>query len=186
MAVEIARRRFTVEEYERMGETGILGPQDRVELIDGEVVQKVTISPRHAACVDALAHLFHVAVGDRAVIRVQNPVRLGRHDEPEPDLAVLRPPLAHYRDRHPTPADTLLVIEVGDASLPVDRSVKLPRYGRFGVPEAWIVDLEAGSIEVYRTPTLRGYQDVERVAADGTVSIQAFPTVTLAVRDILG
>ncbi|HEV8676686.1 MAG TPA: Uma2 family endonuclease, partial [Methylomirabilota bacterium] len=183
---EIARRRFTVEEYERMGETGILGPQDRVELIDGEVVQKVTISPRHAACVTALDRVFQFALGDRAVIRVQNPVRLGRHDEPEPDLAVLRPPLVRYRDRHPAPADTLLVIEVGDASLTIDRKVKLPRYAHFGIPETWIIDLEADCIEVCRTPGLRGYRDVERVASPRMVSVQAFPDLTLAARDILG
>ena len=186
MATEIARRRFTVEEYYRMAEAGILGPGDRVELIGGEIVEKMAISPRHAACVDALARLLQRALGDRAVIRVQNPVRLGRHDEPEPDVAVLRPPLAQYRDRHPGPGDVLLIVGVADTSLAYDRDVKLPLYARVGIPEAWLVDLDGNAIDVHRTPTLRGYRDSQRLARGGTVTLHAFPDVALAVREILG
>ncbi len=186
MATEIARRRFTVEEYYRMAEAGILGPGDRVELIDGVVVEMTRIGPAHAACVTALTYLLQAATGIRAVVRVQNPLRLGRYDEPEPDLALLRPPLATYRTRHPGPEDTLLVIEVSDTSLRYDREVKLPLYARSRIPEAWSVDLDGEAVERYRTPTPRGYGEPERLARDGVVTLHAFPDVALAVRDILG
>lgn len=186
MAIEIARRRFTVEEYYRMGEAGILSPDDRVELIGGEVVQMTPIGARHAACVAALTRLLQALPGDHAVIWVQNPLRLGLHDEPQPDLAILRPPLARYRVRHPGPEEVLLVVEVSDTTLAYDRGVKLPMYATAGVPEVWIVDLEGEAVEVYRTPTAGRYRETERVPRGGQPSPRAFPELRLAVDEILG
>jgi Uma2 family endonuclease len=182
MPTQIARRRFTVEEYYRMAEAGILGPGDRVELIGGEVIEKVTIGPRPAACVRALSYALQPALGARAIVQVQSPVRLGSYDVPEPDVAVLRPPLSRYRVRHPEPGDTLLVVEVADSTLELDREVKLPLYARAGIPEAWLVDLDGEVVEAYRVPARRGYRESRRLDRDTTVALHAFPDVELAVR----
>lgn len=123
----IRRHRYTVDDNHRMAEVGILAPDARVELIDGEVIERAPIGAPHASVVTDLQNLLVGAVADQALVRVQNPVRLGRHDEPQPDLALVTPPAARYRARHPGPADVLLLIEVADTSLRFDRDVKLGR-----------------------------------------------------------
>jgi Uma2 family endonuclease len=182
MPTQIARRRFTVEEYYRMAEAGILGPGDRVELIGGEVIEKVAIGPRHAACVRASSYVLQPALGARAIVQVQGPVRLGSDDEPGPDLAVLRPPRGRYRVRHAEPGDTRLVVEVADSTIEFDREVKLPLYARAGIPEAWLVDLDDEVLEVYRVPARRGYRETRRLDRDTPVALHAVPDVELAIR----
>jgi Uma2 family endonuclease len=186
MAVELARRRFTVDEYHRMGEVGILTRDDRVELIDGEIVEMTPIGPRHAFRVATLDRRFQTLLGDRAVVWVQMPVRLGPHHEPEPDLALLRPPLGRYANQLPGPEDVLLLVEVSETSLAYDRGVKLGMYAGAGVPEVWIMDLEGEAIEVYRTPTPTGYREHQRVTRGGRVAPDAFPDVPLPIDDVLG
>ena len=137
----IHRHRYTVEDYYRMVEVGILAPDARVELIEGEVIEMPPIGAPHAAVVTDLQNLLIGAVGGDAIVRVQNPVRLGLHDEPQPDIALVKPPASKYRRRHPAAADVLLLIEVVDTSLRYDREVKLPLYGRKGIPETWLLDL---------------------------------------------
>src|SRR5207247_3212709 len=149
MGMPLAHRRFTVDEYYRMAETGILAEDDRVELLDGEIVEMSPIGPRHAATVTRLDHLFNRLVGDRAIVRAQNPVRLDGYSEPEPDIALVTPRADFYRAEHPTPRDILLIVEVADTSLRYDRHTKLPGYARAGVPEAWLVDLTADRVERY-------------------------------------
>lgn len=181
--VEVQRRRFTVEEYYRMAEVGILGPKDRVELIEGEIIRMSPIGPRRAACVAELTRRLVPAIGDRALLWPQNPVRLPRDTEPEPDIVLLRPRADRYAKDSARPEDVLLLIEVADTSYRFDRDVKLPLYARAGIPETWIIDLTHDAVEVYREPTAGGYAVSERVALGGRVAPTALPDVVLAVDD---
>lgn len=135
MSVQLLRRSFTVEEYHRMAEAGILREDDRVELLEGEIVEMTPIGSRHAACVDRLNQLGVRGVGPRAIVRVQSPVRLGERSEPQPDLTLLRARPDFYAHAHPGPADVLLIIEVAEASADADRTVKMPLYARAAIPE---------------------------------------------------
>ncbi len=169
-----------------MGAAGIFFEDDRVELIDGEIVQMTPIGSRHAACVDRLAELLRAMLAQRAIVRVQSPIRLGSHSEPQPDLAVLRRRADFYAPAHPASPDVLLVIEVADASVDFDRVTKIPLYGQAGIPQAWLVDVAAGSLEDYRGPTAQGYHD-RRVPRRGErVARDAYPELSLAIDDILG
>lgn len=180
----LSRRRFDVEQYHRMIQAGILAEDDRVELIDGEIVEMTPIGSRHAACVDALTYAFVSALGGAARVRIQNPVTLGDHSEPEPDVVVARPREDHYARSHPVAAEVLLLIEVADRSLLFDRQAKLPLYARSGIREVWIVDLTADVLEVYREPDEGRYAVRERFTG-GTVSPLAFPGLQLEVAEIL-
>ncbi len=183
-AVEL--RRFTVEEYQRMGETGILREDDRVELIDGQVVKMTPIGPPHAGTVTALNRLLARAIGDRAVLNVQNPVVLSGFSEPQPDLTLLMPPEETYRRRHPEPRDVLLLIEVSDTSGPYDRGVKLALYAESGIPEYWIVDVARNVIEIYRSPSGDHYAPVEEHRPGDLLSPEALPGIEIAVSEVLG
>ncbi len=165
---------------------GILAEDDRVELINGEIIEMAPIGSRHAACVKRLNALFSRHIGDRAVIGVQDPVRLGDYSEPQPDLVLLRPRSDYYAGGHPGPEDILLLVEVAESSAEYDRQVKLPLYARHGVREAWLVDLAGEAVEVYREPAPAGYRDVRRAGRGETVSPGALPDLALAVDDILG
>ncbi|MBI3268902.1 MAG: Uma2 family endonuclease [Planctomycetes bacterium] len=186
MTVQVLKRRFTVEEYYRMGEAGILRPDDRVELLEGEVVEMSPIGPEHASCVTGIDQLLQQRLGDRAVVRVQSPVRLGPRSEPQPDLALARPPAASYAKRHPAPSDLFLVIEVADTTLETDREVKLPLYARARVEEVWLVDLEGQAVEVHRRPVRGAYQDVRRVARGGRLELVSLAGGSLTVEEVLG
>lgn len=186
MAVEPRRRLFTVEEYYRMAESGILDPDDRVELIEGEIIQMAAIGSRHAAIVDRLTRLFTSRLGERAIVRVQNPVRLSDLSEPEPDISILHDREDFYAGGHPGPAETYLLIEVADTSLPFDRERKMPLYGRSGVPESWLVDIENGRVTVHRGPGATGYADVRLLEDAGSIAPLAFPDDAFEVGEILG
>jgi Uma2 family endonuclease len=185
MSVPLTRRRFTVGEYYRMAETGILGPDERVELIEGEIVTMVAMGSRHAATVTRLTRLFISELGARAHVRAQLPVRLNDLSEPEPDLALVRPRPDDYASAHPGPADVLLIVEVADTTLAFDQKTKLRLYASSGIPEYWIVDLTADRIEVYREPGASGYRDVRRFQRDDTLHAAAFPDVEIAASAIL-
>ena len=186
MAIQLTRRRFTTADYHRMAEAGVLGEDDRVELIDGEIVEMSPIGGRHLAVVNRLTRHFVRGVGDAAIVSVQNPVHLGERSEPEPDLALLRPRADDYASGLPGTADILLIVEVADSSLEYDRQVKAPLYARGGIPELWIVDLVGDNVAVYRDPAPAGY-GTTRVARRGeTISPSAFAELTIAVDEILG
>jgi Uma2 family endonuclease len=186
MVLEPTRYLFRVEDYERAWQLGVFGDDARVELIEGDVYYMTPIGPPHASCVRALNALLQRALGERAVVDVQNPSRISDLSEPEPDLAVLRPGLDRYRDRHPQPADILLLVEVSDTTLAFDRNRKAPMYARARVPEVWIVDIGGGAVEVHREPGPEGYQVVERHGSGASVAPLAFPDVAVAVDEILG
>jgi Uma2 family endonuclease len=182
----IVRWKLDVHEYHRMGEAGILTRDDRVELIEGELVQMSPIGSGHSGTVNALVDMLFRAVAGRAVVAVQNPVRLSDHSEPQPDFALLRPRADFYRGETATPADVLLLIEVADSSLRFDRLVKLPLYARHRIPEVWVVDLPAGAVEVCRSPTPEGYARVAREGRGASVEPEALPGLRLRVDEILG
>lgn len=166
------RHRYTVDDYHRMGEAGILRADQRVELIEGEIIDMTPIGSRHAAVVDRLTQLLGTTAGNQAIVRVQNPIALDDLSEPQPDLSLLRPRDDFYAAAHPRPVDVLLVVDVADTSLAFDRDVKIPLYARHGIPEAWLIDLEARRLTVYSEPTANGYRrarepDTARVALPG-------------------
>jgi hypothetical protein len=186
MAMPLALRRFTVDEYQRMGQAGVFHEDDRVELLDGQIVEMTPIGPEHAGCVKQIARLFYVAAGDAVILGVQDPVVLGPYSTPQPDVAVLQPRPHGYRTKHPHPGDCWLVVEVADTSLLSDRSEKVPLYAQAGIPEVWLVNLPAGSIEVYRTPQAGRYTDVRTAGRSETLTPLQLPAVALKVEDILG
>jgi Uma2 family endonuclease len=185
MTVQLRRRLFTVAEYHKMAEAGILSEDDRVELIEGEIVAMSPIGSRHAACVARLTAVFSRA-GRHAIVWVQNPIRLAEHSEPQPDLALLRPRADFYAEAHPGSEDVLLVVEVAETSAAYDREVKVPLYARYGIPEVWVVDPAGDSVEVYRHPSPQGYQDVQTLRRRESVAPLLLPEICLAVDVILG
>jgi len=186
MQIEVHRKQFTVEEYHRMGETGILGPEDRVELIEGEIIKMSPIGVRHVGCVNAATNVLTIALGDRAVVSVQNPLQLSSISEPQPDIIVMKPRADFYRSRRQEARDSVLVIEVSDTSLKYDRDVKLPLYAQAQVPEVWIENLEENLLLVY-TELVNGVYNPQRtLPRTANVSPQAFPDVVISVEQLLG
>jgi len=185
MGVEITKKLFTVDEYYRMAEAGILGPEDRVELIDGEIIQMSPIGHRHMGCVNRAVRLFIESVGRRAVVSPQNPVLLSMWTEPQPDVTVLKPRDDCYDSKKPEYADALLVIEIAETSLSYDRDVKVPRYAAAGIPEVWIEDLTHDQLLVYRDPGKNGYLNALTLRRADSISPLAFPDVTFKVGDLL-
>lgn len=186
VAVRIPRRRFTTAEYHRMGEAGVLSEDDRVELLDGEIVQMSPIGIPHASSVDRLNTFFGRRFGSRAIIRVQGPIVLDRFSEPQPDLSVLVPRPDFYGKGQPRPRDVLLAVEVMDTSRGYDRTLKLPLYARAELREVWLVDLKAQIIEVYTRPALRGYRQQQTFGRGRVLTALAFPRVRFRVGEILG
>ena len=177
------RRLLTVEEYHRMGEAGILTEDDRVELIEGELVAMAPVGSEHIAATNALTRLLVLAVGDRAIVSVGNPVRLTRHSEPQPDFSLLNR-RDNYRNKPPGPEDTMLAVEVSNTSLDYDRKVKLALYARSLIPEVWIVNLAAEEVEVHRSPAAGGYASVTRAGRSDMLTIAAIPDVLIPVAAI--
>ena len=185
MALELKRRRFTVEEYHWMARVGILGEDDRVELIDGEIVEMTPIGHRHAVCVKHINRAFSHLFDDVTVVSVQDPVHLSEYSEPEPDLALVTPPADSYLSSHPRPGDVLLIVEVAQSSADPDRRVRVPLYAGSSIPEVWLVDLEQESITIYRDPTPEGYRTAQVVRRGEHLAPSAFPDRTIAVADLL-
>lgn len=186
MSVQIARHSFTVAEYERMGEAGVLSPDDRVELIEGEIIEMSPIGERHAACVARLTYILTLRLQGRAVIWAQNPLRLNDYSEPQPDVAVLRQRDDFYAQAHPTPADVLLLIEVSDTTLDYDRQIKTPLYARAGVPEVWLVNLADERVETYADPSGGAYQQTGHASRGEEVEARGVAALRLSVTEILG
>ena len=179
--------KYTVDEYHVMGETGILTKDDRVELIEGEIVLMPPIGSPHASIVDRITRMFVLGLANyEAIVRVQGPTVLPNNAEPEPDLQVLRETTDFYREGHPSPPDVLLSVEVADPTLRFDRSVKIPLYSLGQIRETWLIDVQAEVVEVYRDPSPTGYSTVSEFRRGEPVSPEAFPEVAFAVDDIFG
>jgi len=182
---DLPRHRWTVDDYHRMGEVGLLDRDDRVELIEGEIVEMAPIGDGHADASNRLTRLLVLAVGESGIVAVGNPVRIPPYSEPQPDFAILRP-RGGYNTRGPRPEDVLLAVEVSDTTLRRDRKVKLALYAGAGIPEFWIVNVEVREVEIYRTPSGDRYASVERKGPGSAATIEALPGVTIPISQILG
>jgi Uma2 family endonuclease len=182
----VEKKRFNVEDYHRMAELGVLGAEDRVELIEGEIVEMAAMGSRHAACVRRLDALLNRLLAGAALVSPQCPIQLSELSELEPDLALLRPREDFYAERHPRPEDVLLVIEVSDTSAEYDAEVKLPLYARAGVPEVWLVDLGREIIEVHHRPATGTYRETLRVARGESFASRTVPGLELEADAVLG
>lgn len=185
MSVSTRPHPFTVDEFHRMVEAGILRDDQRVELIDGEIVDMTPIGPRHAACVRRLTSLLVQRVGDQALVSVQNPIRLGERSEPQPDLALLRPQADGYKIAHPSGADTILMVEVAESPAATAVRKELASYALGGVAEAWVVDLPGERVERYRHPSGDRYGTREFLSSGDRLAIERLSGVTLAVEELL-
>jgi Uma2 family endonuclease len=166
-----------------MVEAGILGPDDRVELVEGEIVELSPERSRHASGIDLAAEALRLAFGAGHTVRVQHPLALGEQSEPEPDIAVVRGSARDYANAHPVTA--LLVVEVADSSLDYDRARKAGLYAAAGIPEYWISNLVQGKLEVHRDPDGRRYRDVSVLQAGQTITPVSAPHATVNVADLL-
>ena len=186
MSVQTMKYLFTVEEYHQMGQAGILSEDDRVELIEGEIIQMSPIGKIHALFVMRLNRLFSKLFSRYAIINVQNPIYLSEDSEPQPDLTLIQLPLEMYMKSHPKPENIFLIVEVSDTTLDYDQTVKIPLYARAGIREVWLVNLMEEILEVYRNPSPEGYTHIERYRRGQTLSLVAFPDIPILVQDILG
>lgn len=182
----IAHRRFTVDEYHRMADVGILTEDDQVELLDGEIIPMSPIGTEHAACVNALTRCLYGCLPADVIIQVQNPIGLNDDSEPVPDISVLQPRDDGYRHHRPGPAEVQLVIEVADSSLEKDRQVKIPLYAQHGIREVWLIDLIKPGVEVYRSPGPNGYADMRRFVGDQRVTCQAYAELNETAGKLVG
>ncbi len=185
MVIRAPHLKFTTEQYHQMGESGILTPCDRVELIEGEIVQMSPMGSRHAGCINRLNQLLSASLASQAIVSVQTPVSLSDYSEPQPDFAILKPRQDFYVEEHPRPQDVLVLVEVSDSTIDYDRTEKAPLYARSGIQELWIVDLNALAIEVYRSPSPDGYQDVRVLQKGQSLAFQAFPDAVFTVEQLL-
>ncbi|MCH8937662.1 MAG: Uma2 family endonuclease [Gemmatimonadetes bacterium] len=186
MSTPLRTHNFTVDEYHRMGEAGVFHEDDRVELLDGQIVEMTPIGGLHVACVIRLTDLLSPVMGSGAVVSVQNPLVLADRSVPQSDIALLRRRADPSGAWLPSHADCLLVIEVADTSVEHDRDVKIPLYARAGIPEVWLVDLSASRIEVYRNPAGGSYAEVTSVSGGETLTPLLLPDARLSVADVLG
>jgi Uma2 family endonuclease len=181
----LTRHRLSVEDYDRMAQSGVLSAEDKIELIDGDIIDMPPMGSRHWSAVMRLLAKVQQAVADRAVVACQGPLRLSRYDEPEPDIALVKYRADYYRDAHPAAADTLLVIEVAETSALYDREITVPLYARHGVPEVWIVDPEAGLLRFYRQPSGERYTDITATETPGPTPVVALPGIAIDLTDVL-
>ncbi len=187
MAAVIPRHRFTLEDYYRMGEVGIFSEDDRVELIEGAIVDMAPIGDRHAGTVDRINHVLSSRLGGRAIVRVQNPISLpGQQSDLLPDVSLLRPRADFYTTERVEPRHAYLVIEVMDSTVARDRRIKLPLYARARIPQVLLVDLNREDVESHHRPEEGRYRDAVRLRRGEEVMLEAFPDLPLAVDDILG
>jgi Uma2 family endonuclease len=180
----LPRHRITVDEYYRMGEVGLLAPDSRTELIDGEVIDMAPVGSPHASTVDRLDSLLRPVLGDSARMRIQHPVRLDRYSEPQPDLAVVLTRKDFYASRHPLPTDTLWLVEISHSTLRLDLNVKVPLYARHQVPEVWVVDLEHNRMHFFRSPQNGTYTDVSATDKPGVVALTSLPAVKVDLSEL--
>jgi len=186
METEVAKKLFTVDEYLRMGEAGIFDPEARLELIEGEIIEMSPPGPPHIGCVNRATVLFSARLTGKVIVSVQNPVRLSRYTEPQPDIVLARPRKDFYSTKPILPRDTLLVIEISDSTIRYDRNRKMPLYAKSGVPELWIENLQKGVILVYRDPGPETFATSLTFKCGESISIATFPEIVFKVEELLG
>ena len=185
MSRQLAKRWITTDEYERMGEAGIFRPDDRLELLEGEIFEMSPIGSAHAACVKALSFLLNKSFGGVLLVSIQDPIRLDDYSEPQPDLALLRWRDDFYRRMHPSPADVLMVIEVADTTVDSDRRIKIPLYAKAGIKEVWLVNLPAEQIEIYTEPAGGKYQIINQIKRGEEAQSHSIPDLVISADMVL-
>lgn len=186
MSRQLAKHWITVDEYERMGEAGIFHQDARLELLEGEIFEMSPIGSRHAACVDFLIVMLTELARRRFIVRAQSPIRLDDFSEPQPDIALLKWRDDFYRDSHPMPDDVLLVIEVADTTLESDRAYKMPLYAKAGIKEAWLVNLQDETIELYTQPENDTYQASKTFTRGTEAQSDTIAGLVINMDDVLG
>ena len=185
MSVQTQKWLFTVQEYHLMSDAGVFA-NERVELIEGEIIQMAAIGTRHASSVKRLTRCFSLIPEELATLGVQDPIQLTEKTEPQPDVVLLQPRADYYATAHPVPSEVLLLVEVADSTVDNDRNIKVPIYARSGIQEVWLWDLEVNCLEVYRNPTANGYTSIQKIERGEILSPLAFPEFQVSVDLILG
>ena len=180
----LQRRKLSVDEFHRIGDAGILGEDDRIELIEGEMIEMAPIGTRHLAKVNRLSRMLALAAGEHAIVSTQNPILLPPRSEPQPDIALLKPSTDDYETRLPTAKDILLLVEIADVTIAYDRDVKIPLYAQHAVPEVWLFDIQARASTIYRRPSARGYRQIVTASRNASISPQALPSVSVDLAEV--
>jgi Uma2 family endonuclease len=178
-------RLLTVQEYHRMAEIGIIDEDERVELLAGQIVKMAAKGTAHSAAVTRTDKLLNNRLGQRILVRLQDPVRLNDYSEPEPDIAVVIPDPLYYEDHHPSPSEIYLIIEVADTTLRTDCGIKATIYAQFGIADYWVLDVNNRQLHVFRDPSQDGYQSRVILGDDGSISPLQFPDISFMVGEML-
>jgi Uma2 family endonuclease len=178
-------RLINTQEYHRMAEVGIFHPEERLELIAGQIIKMSAKGTAHESAITRTQRLLSQRLGDKALLRIQAPIQLDDYSEPEPDIAVVKPNIIDYDDHHPDASEVFLVIEIADSSLKYDREVKSLAYGKSGIIDYWILDVNGRKLYMYRLPTPDGYHSESVFAEDVTISPLAFPDCKIVIRELL-
>jgi Uma2 family endonuclease len=182
----VIKKLFTVDEYHRMWDAGILPEEKRFELIRGEIIEMPNPKPPHSGRANRLNHLFSSRLGDSVVVSVQNPSSIDDMSEPVPDVSLLKPRSDFYTERHPLPEDVLLAIEISYSTFRFDSKIKAPLYAEAGIREYWILNIPSNALEVHTLPVLGKYTHHQVLKHGQTISPQAFPAITFSIEEILG
>jgi Uma2 family endonuclease len=183
--MQVLTRKFTVDEYHKMGEDYLFHPGERLELIKGEILTMSPIGVKHASMVNRLTNLLYRQLLDQAIVSVQNSIILDDNSEPQPDLVLLKPRDDFYNSKIPQPQDIYWLIEVSDSTLKYDREIKIPLYAENNIPEVWLVNLNNKTLEVYRQPENNLYQNFQKLTSKQTISPLAFPNLVINLSDVL-
>lgn len=183
--MKLLTKKFTVNTYEKMLEKEIFTPQDRLELINGEIIEMSPIGLQHATTVIRFTNIFPLFFQNKALVSVQNPITLNDYSQPEPDLVLLKSRDDFYEQKRPTAEDIFLLVEVSDSTLKYDQEIKLPIYAQNNIMETWIINLNNHSVEVYRQPKNGHYQQVQIFTKKDTISCLAFPEIILKINQLI-
>jgi len=178
-------RLITVQEYHKMGETGIISADEKVELIEGQIIKKPMKGTSHEAAITRAERALRKPLEDRVLLRLQSAVRLSDYSEPEPDIAVVYPDAMDYEDHHPTPPEIYLIVEIADTTLKRDKESKAKVYAKAGINDYWVLDITNRQLYAFREPTATGYKNEQILSDDATISPIAFPNVTIKVSEML-
>ena len=181
MLKERTTKKWSLDEYHRLGETGFFSSDYRAELLNGEIVEMSPVGSLHKACVHRLNKLFSRRVGESALVKIQQPLVVGE-EEPVPDVVLLKPNPDDYSDRHTIASDAVLVIEVSNSTLKSDQEVKMPKYAAAAIPKLWVVDLNADRVWIRREPKSGSHTQIQAYERSHSLSVQALPDVSLTVR----
>lgn len=182
----IVPKRFTVEEFRKMTEVGILPEESGWEIIDGYLIDKMSIGSNHAGTVNLLTQKLIIMVAGKAAVAVQNPIRIDDYNAPEPDISLLRPREDFYRKSLPAPQDALLLIEVSDSTVEYDRDIKKTLYAEAGIAEFWLINLKENTVERYSSPKNGSYRLAEILESGETIKAGTIENLELKIDEILG